>query len=268
MRVLTVAVCGIAGLIAASASVHAAPNLVVNGDFEQFVNPSATPSSSYMVKTVNNANNPNGGTLTGWTNDGYSFLFNAGTADTTGAYNSEYNQTFKLYGPGNGVANGLTASSPTGGNFLASDGVYQTGAISQTISGLTVGYAYTLSFNWAAGQQAGYPGDTTDSWGVTFGGQTYSTPTVSLLGGEKPGGGFAPWRQAVFTFVPTSATQTLSFLAAGTPPNGSPPFALLDSVSLTATPEPATWAIMAVGLLGVSLVCRRSRRRLPAAELA
>ena len=259
MNTLVGALFGLATLAVAAPQAHAAANLIVNGDFEQFTNPSSTPSTSYQVKTdipstAGDMRNPNGGTLTGWSNGGYTFLFNSGTADTSGAFKSEYGGALTLYGPGNGNNNGLPASSPTGGNFLASDGAFEQGAITQTISGLTVGYAYQLSFNWAAAQQTGFPKDTTDSWGVTFGGQTYNTPTVT-----NPEHGFTPWRQATFTVVPTSTTQTLSFLAAGAP-GGTPPFALLDSVALIATPEPATWAVMAVGLLGAGFAYRSRRR--------
>lgn len=236
---------------AAVSPAYAAANLVVNGDFETFTNPSSTPTSSYQLTSPNTAT---GGTLAGWTNTGYTFLFNAGTADTTGAYSSEYSNYLKLYGPGNGVSNGLTAASPTGGNFVASDGAYEAGPISQTISGLTVGYAYQLSFYYAAAQQSGFSGATTESWGVTFGGQTYNTQTLN-----NPNQGFTPWRQAVFTFVPTSTTQTLSFLAAGAP-SGTPPFSLIDGVVLIAAPEPATWAIMIVGLVAASVVYRSRRR--------
>ena len=234
----------------AATPARAAGNLVVNGDFEQFTNPSATPTSSYQLTSPNNAA---GGTLTGWTNAGYSFIFNAGTADTTGSYSPEYSNTLKLWGPNTGSANGLAAASPTGGNFLASDGAYQQGALSQTISGLTVGYNYLLSFWWAAGQQSGYTGATTESWGVTFGSQTYNTSTIS-----NPSEGFAPWRQAVFSFVATSASQTLSFLAAGAP-SGTPPLSLLDGVVLMA-PEPSSGAVITVGLLGAACLSRSRRR--------
>jgi hypothetical protein len=51
----------------------------------------------------------------------------------------------------------------------------------------------------------------------------------------------------------------LSFLSTGTP-GGDPPIAFLDNVSLTNTvPEPATWALMLVGVaaMGASLRLRR-----------
>src|ERR1700712_3513944 len=94
----------LAAAIAATPA-RAAGNLVVNGDFEQFSNPSATPTSSYQLSSPHTAT---GGTLTGWANAGYGFVFNAGTADTTGAYSSEYTNTLKLWGPNSGSANGLT----------------------------------------------------------------------------------------------------------------------------------------------------------------
>jgi hypothetical protein len=49
-------------------------------------------------------------------------------------------------------------------------------------------------------------------------------------------------------------------------PNGEPPVALLDSVSLTSgVPEPNTWALMLIGFGGAGGMMRLSRRRALAA---
>jgi hypothetical protein len=60
--------------------------------------------------------------------------------------------SYPLYGPGTGYNNGFVAP-PGGGNFLASDGelAYQ-GSINQTISGLTPGVRYELSFVWGGNE--------------------------------------------------------------------------------------------------------------------
>ena len=143
--------------------------------------------------------------------------------------------------------------SPTGGNFVGADGAYIVGSIAQTVTGLTVGQGYRLTFSWAAGQQFGFDGATTESWGVTFGSQSYNTVTVAT-----PAHGFTPWRQDSLVFTASATSQVLSFLATGTP-SGVPPFSLLDGVSLYAAPEPATWALMLVGLIGIGLLARRRR---------
>src|ERR1700722_18580603 len=87
--------------------------------------------------------------VTGWSvpapNGSYTFLYGAGTADTVGA-DGEYGNV-GLWGPNNGSNNGLPATSPDGGYYLANDGDFQQGAISQTVSGLTVGANYTISFD-------------------------------------------------------------------------------------------------------------------------
>jgi hypothetical protein len=88
----------------------------------------------------------------------YTFLFAPGTADTTGA-NGEYGGT-ALWGPGNGVANGLPATGPVGGYFVAQDSAFQQGTLSQTINGLTAGQTYQVGFWWAAAQQEGFTGAT------------------------------------------------------------------------------------------------------------
>jgi hypothetical protein len=230
----------------------ALPNLVTNGDFSQL----QTNASQQFGSGYSGATNE----LTGWATSGYNFVYLPGTADTSGA--SGVSGNVKLWGPGDGSANGLTSGAPTAGgtfngNYVAADGAYQVSAITQTVSGLIPGYAAAVSFVWAGAQQSGFTGPTTDNWTVSLApaGQSNNqvTPTVSLLNH-----GFSGWMSETFTFIPTSATEVLSFLATGTP-SGQPPFALLASVSVTNVPEPATWGLMLTGIAGLICVVRHNR---------
>jgi hypothetical protein len=148
---------------------------------------------------------------------------------------------------------------------VGADGAYEVGAINQTISGLTALHTYAVSFYWAAAQQAGYgclsnpsnPGGcTTEQWQVSLGSQTLTTG-VATTGVNQ--GGFSGWISQTLVFTATSSSEVLSFLALGTP-MGQPPFALLDGVSLTATPEPGTLMLMAGAvLLGAGGLARKLR---------
>ena len=191
------------GMAGAWAPAQAGSNLVVNGDFEQ-----TSLTTSSQINTTN---------VTGWSTSGYNFLYFPGQADTTGAQTVQYGCCTKLWGPGDGSNNGLTPTSPTGGNFVGADGAFSVGAITQTVTGLTIGTNYTLSFWWAAGQQQGYTGATTEAWNVSFGSQNYSTVTVTT-----PSMGFTPWRMDTVVFQATATSQVLSFLAAGTPGRPAP----------------------------------------------
>ena len=58
------------------------------------------------------------------------------------------------------------------------------------------------------------------------------------------------------TFVATATTQTLTFLAKGTP-QGQPPVVLLDGVSMIQTPEPATLVLLGGGLIAIIAIKKR-----------
>lgn len=236
-----------------------ATNLITNGDFEQTTN--GLGQFDYRTKAV-------GWTSTNSNNNAYNFLFTAATDDGAGVQGQF--GTLKLWGPGTGSNNGLVGS-PTGGNYVGADSAFQVGAISQLVAGLTVGHAYQLDFWWGAAQQYGFDGATTDYWQVTFGSQVKKTATINL-----PNHGFSGWMKQSFTFTASSVSQTLSFLAFGTP-SGVPPFALLDGVSMidvtppppiappgVAAPEPSTVSLLFVGLLGAAGYARRRKARLVA----
>lgn len=225
-------------------------NLVSNGSFES----TSTGGANFQLGYAgNNADD--------WQNTSYNFLFAAGSADTTGA-NGQHGLLW-LWGPGTGSANGMPASSPDGGNYVAADGDYQAGPISQTISGLTVGELYAVHFWWAAAQQSGYDGVTTETWHVTLGTETHATPIVT-----NPDHGFIGWMEETMYFTAQNSTDTLVFRAFGTPV-GVPPFALLDGVSLVAVPEPGTMLLSLVGLTGLGMVgLRRRRARMAALVVA
>jgi hypothetical protein len=241
-------------------------NLVQNGDFT-----SVAYSGSLAVSTpyFGEFGTARGSTLTlaNWTTSGYNFVYAPNTADSgtnaSGANSGQpneapgsqhtpagYGNTY-LWGPSNGGSGttsggvGTVEAAPEGGNFIAMAGANQTRAVSQTVSGLTVGQAYKLTFYWAGAEQQSYTGSTTERLTVTLGSQNYTTPRVTTASG-----GFSGWMQQSFYFVPTQTSRTLSFLAVGTP-NGQPPFTLVSNVDLEVVPDFSNWIIFA----GFGLIC-------------
>jgi len=216
-------------------------DLVTNGDFTSFTtDPPNPPDRGYTTGAV----------LTDWTSDGYNFVFvsahDLGDGTITGSGGN-----FSLWGaangadPGNGGVDKLLAP-PNGGNIIASDGAYEVGPISQTISGLNANWTYVVSFEWAGAQQSGYTTATTEQWAVSLGSQTQSTAVVN-----NNAKSFTGWMSQTFDFTATSSSEVLSFLAVGTP-NGEPPFSLVGDVTMTIVPEPkitACWTILFVMLI-------------------
>jgi len=215
-------------------------NLVTNGNFS-----TVTQGTTSLIE-----NNSYGASVTGWTStSGYSFLLTASQA--TSGFNNGYNSSGTLY-TGSGTPYQISfagaSTSPVGGNFVAMDGNYMTGTLSQTISGLTVGDTYAVQFYQALTQQTGFSGTTTNQWVVSLGGQTdYSTQLT------KASGGYTGWSYVTDYFTATSTTETLGFTANGT---GAPPMAMLDGVTLVDAPEPATWTVMIMGLIGIAFARR------------
>jgi len=183
----------------------------------------------------------------------YNFLFQPlsptlSTADVGGALGQFGN--VQLWGPGNGVANGLPGTDPAGGNFVALDSAFEIGAISQMITGLTSGNTYALSFYFAGSQQAGLTGPTFDQLAVSLGGTTQNTPTINVLSQ-----GYSPWTLETFSYTATSSSELLSFLASGGPSGTVPPFALLGGISLTpGTPPGVPDTASTAALLGFAVV--------------
>lgn len=238
-----------------ASAVQAGPvNLVQNGGFELSTNGNGQLDFNTAVS--------------GWTSPGgYNFVFASGTADTSGAmtwFGSQNDIPLTLWGANNGGANAL-AHSANGGNFIAADGAYGVVPIQQAINSLVIGTTYMLKFEWAAAQQWGFHGETSEKWSVSIDGNTFETATYNNQSHASSG-----WMQEAFTFTAKSGGSLLSFLAAGTP-EGHPPFSLLDGVSLFAIstpddgsppadiPEPASLLVMLTGL-GLLAVARRRRQ--------
>ncbi len=268
----------------------AAAELVMDGTFVNVLN---TPGNNYTFGLFGTYA---GSTLTEkyWATSGYNFVFAPNTADSgtgtnganagqpneaPGAYNTTagYGSTY-LFGAGNLAAGGTNPGNggllaiptdPAGGNFIGADGAFGTKAITQTITGLTVGNFYAVSFYWAGAQQQGasYTSDTKESWTVGLANLdgtnavTQSTATVNPANKS-----FSGWIQQAFVYKATATSEVLSFLAAGSP-TGQPPFALLGGVSMVQVPEPTTCTYFYVlGAMGLCFEIVRRRRQKSCAD--
>ena len=166
-------------LLAASVGTvaHAVP-VIVNGNFE-----TTSMTASSQITTTN---------VSSWSTSGYNFLFFPGTDTTTGAKptNMSYSPLILWSTLPSGASNGIPTAGPDGGNFVGADGDFQVGAITQTVTGLTVGMRYDLSFYWGAAQQKGspYTSATTEQWQVTLGNELHSTSIIN-----NPSQGFTGW---------------------------------------------------------------------------
>jgi PEP-CTERM motif len=149
--------------------------------------------------------------------------------------------------------------SPDGGNYVGidSDANFAT-PMTQSVSGLTIGRKYVLSFWQASAQFTNQTGATTEQWQVTFGTGAANVQKSVLM--NTPSQGSVTWNFQKLFFTATGTTQTISFLALGGP-SGLPPFALIDGVDLEAVPEPAALALMAFGLASFPVIRKLRKKR-------
>jgi hypothetical protein len=186
----------------------------------------------------------------------YGFIFSNSTAFAGGSPGSDGNVALFGSSPAN--------NTPQGDFFYGEDTTFQTTLLEQNITGLTMGTKYALTFEWAAAQQTGFSGDTTDQWVATLGTETHSTAVVT-----NPSHGFTGWMDATLFFTATGPSELLTLDGVGTclagncgeTVSGAPPFALIDSVSLNSVPEPSTWTMMLLGFAGLGYAGLRRRRR-------
>ncbi|MGO9941190.1 MAG: hypothetical protein ACLPIC_00215 [Rhodoblastus sp.] len=189
---------------------------------------------------------------TGWATTGYNFVFTQADQSVNGSYAG-----LSLWDQANGGAstwNGLTKSGT--GNFVAMDSDFETAPLTQTITGLTSGKTYYLTFNYAFGQQYGFSGPTVQSLTASLGGTSWTSANFDVANH-----GFTGWQSVEVGFKANSTSEVLSFLASGNLP--VPPFALVSNVSMTAgVPELSTWALMLMGFAGLGFAGhRRAKNR-------
>jgi choice-of-anchor C domain-containing protein len=217
---------GIAAIVSVGLCAPAnAVSLITNGSFE------ISPISASSLGNFTTLNGGDSTSITGWT-----------------------------------VTGGASAIDYIGTYWTAADGVrsldmngLQPGGIEQSFT-TVLGQTYQVTFDMA-GNPAGGPAVKTLNGIIdvtTLGSFSFDTsnPQTSLTD--------MGWKQFSFTFVGTGTLQTLDFESTTTGNSGNSSFPTafgpaLDNVAVTAIPEPATWAMMVLGFIGVGFMAYRRK---------
>jgi hypothetical protein len=276
---------GLSGLALAT-SAQAGGNLILNGNF-------ALPTS--LVEGNGDSiylRNAPADTIPDWTYHVPGGANNGGiiTVLTTSHLNSLGNQDdtvptdgpYSLWNASNG-GTGTIVAPPSHDHFvLGQDSAPENAAyLTQTINGLTNGKTYLLTFEFAGAQLRNadgtmWNGATNEGVEVNLGG-TYDTAVADggttsqkYTGGQTDVAYYdnfntsiashssTPWQQVKMYFTANGSSEDLNLEAISTS-SGNPPFALIDNLSLLAVPEPATWAMVILGVFGIGAIVRRRR---------
>jgi len=245
-----------ASLAAIGGTANALPNLIQDPGFTPLSPSSVTVGSTAYTSLELGTWGSNTVTVPSWSSPGANALNFVFLTSGATAYGNA--GLFGLAQPN------LIAPTPIAGNFVAADGSSSySGAITQTLTNLTPNKAATLTFYWGLDQQntatcgGNCTGTVGGQWQVSLGGPSQDTTLISNQATQT----FSGWMQSTMTFVPTSATETLQFLAVG---SGAPSILLLNGDSLTQSiSEPASWAITLAGLVGLGVLSRRRQRSAP-----
>ncbi len=154
-------------------------------------------------------------------------------------------------------ADGMSAS-PDGGTFVligaAIGGFDYQEYIRQTLTGLTVGEPYSLSFWWGNGgwqnYTSGFPTDTRDSGVIVeIAGVVFTTDLVA-----HEGFGSQTWRHESFTFDATATSHLLEVKGNSSHSGLDPRFgrSAVDGIQLNVVPEPSSATLVALGLLALA----------------
>lgn len=147
------------------------------------------------------------------------------------------------------IGNYWTPPSPGGGS-VDLDG-NSVGAISQTLFGLAAG-TYKISFALSGNPDGPPPTKALEVSVTGSAAQDYNYPVV----GDKVNMNYA-FQSYIFTWGGGNATLTFASL---TGPSDNPYYGpVIGDVSISAVPEPSTWAMMILGFLGVGFVAYRRK---------
>ena len=246
-----------------------ATNLVLNGGFEQ--NSYQPTNTTYSITNPGVPANDRG-KITDWIVSGSTptafwnaiYIYDNPIA---GSSPNPMPAAYRTCDPSFGFQTGAACQNPAGpGYFVNLDGDpgFPT-AISQKIIGLEVGKKYELTFSWAAVQRIDATGLTSDEFLEVSLGNLFFTPNIfpGPLSDPKqslPTHGFSGWFTTTYKFSWDGSSDVLRFLAHGNP-GGLPPTVNLDGISLTAVPEPTTWALLIAAGFGLVGVGTRRRRQ-------
>jgi choice-of-anchor C domain-containing protein len=132
------------------------------------------------------------------------------------------------------------------------------GSIAQTFD-VVSGQTYQVTF-YLAGNPAGGP---TPKTLQTSAGATVVLSSFDTTGHDLQNMG---WTPVSFDFTANGTTETLTFLSTTTGDSGNLTYPTafgpaLDDVSVTAVPEPSTWAMMILGFLSVGFAAYRRKAK-------
>ena len=201
-------------------SVAAAPNLVVNGDFEA----APAPAGAYSQYGGGNG-------FTGWTATGNDIL----------VIDKAYAEGSLVFNANDGSSNAVDLTGA--GNTGPADGITQTVA---TIGGKRYQLSFFVGNASPSGQNAGsYTQPSTLNLSIDGGAIMTFTNAVNVANGID---------FAQFTTFFTATGPTLLAFSNGTVGDN---YLGLDNVSVSLVPEPATWGLMIAGFAMVGAVTRR-----------